>query len=203
MCPALPDSFYYIHVDEFPEKLSRIPSIADLTENMALGDRICAQCSEQVCLSSFLRLNSEFAFHHSGFFPKSCLLCCPTIYRSLVQIFPFGWKTQIFLFLSLQLFPQNTMFSDIHHLSILAQGGSTPVPLYFGAAYITSGISTHLGDNFDAPQGFDAAEGAYSDKGINAVWADTTAFDNIRGNGEQEVFSGNVQHTDSTNATTY
>ena len=90
MCPALPDSFYYIHVDEFPEKLSRIPSIADLTENMALGDRICAQCSEQVCLSSFLRLNSEFAFNHSGFFPNSwlhSLLCCPTIYRSLVTDF--------------------------------------------------------------------------------------------------------------------
>ena len=95
------------------------------------------------------------------------------------------------------------MFADIQHLTLLAQGGSTPVPIYFGAAHITSGVSTHLGDNVDYPQGFDAAEGAYSDKGINAVWADTTAFDNLRGDGSQEVFSGNVSHTSSTNATTY
>jgi hypothetical protein len=95
------------------------------------------------------------------------------------------------------------MFQDIHHLTSLAQGGSTPVPLYFGAAYITTGFTTHLGDNFDAPTGFDSEEGAYSTTGINAVWADTTAMDNLRGNGEQEVFSGNVTHTDSTNDTTY
>jgi hypothetical protein len=95
------------------------------------------------------------------------------------------------------------MFADIHHLTILAQGGSTPVPLYFGAAHIVDGVTTHLGDNVNYPQGFDAAEGAYSTKGINAYWSDTTAMDNLRGSGDQEVFSGNVVHTSSTNDTSY
>jgi hypothetical protein len=35
------------------------------------------------------------------------------------------------------------------------------------------------------------------------MWADTTAMENLRGDGLQEVFSGNVIQSDSTNDKTY
>uniref|UniRef100_A0A7S0MWV5 Uncharacterized protein n=1 Tax=Cryptomonas curvata TaxID=233186 RepID=A0A7S0MWV5_9CRYP len=105
------------------------------------------------------------------------------------------------------------MFADIHTFTALAQGGSTPVPIYFGAAHISNAnVSTHLGDNFDAPVGSSSGVGAFNGySSINAVWADTTDMDNLRadGSGELEVDSskgtgyGNTVHTSSANDTSY
>ena len=87
---------------------------------------------------------------------------------------------------------------------------------FAGTTYITSdNVDTHLYDNFDHVVGFTDSptnQGAFNNyASINANWADTTDFDNLRadGSGGLEVDStnpktfGNTVHTSSTNATTY